>query len=93
MGGARIFRGGDTFSKDFSKICKKFQKIFKKFSKTYQKNFKKFSKILKNFLQKIAKMHYFSIFFKKVNKQCVNFWRVWPKKTIYWKFIGNFEIF
>ena len=46
-------------------------------------NFRKFSK---RFLKKIATMHYFSIFFKKFNKACVNFLRVWTKNTICWKF-------
>ena len=34
-------------------------------------------------------MHYFSIFFKKFNKPCVNFSRVWAKNTNF----GNFEKF
>ena len=36
----------------------------------------------------MIKTHYFSIFFKKFNKPCVNFWRVWTKNT---NFSGNFE--
>ena len=44
-----------------------------------------FSKILKNVLRKSRKMHYFSIFFKKFNKPCVKFLRVWTKNTS-WKF-------
>ena len=35
----------------------------------------------KKFLKKITKRHYFSIFFKIFNKQCVNFSRVWRKNT------------
>ena len=34
-------------------------------------------------------MNYFSIFFKKVNKRCVNFSRVCTKN----KLLGNFEKF
>ena len=45
-----------------------------------------FSKIFKNFLKKIAKMHYFSIFFKIIHKPCVNFSCVWTKNTIFGKF-------
>ena len=40
------------------------------------------SKISKNCLRKIAKMHYFSIFFKKVNKPCVTFSRDWTNAQI-----------
>ena len=39
-------------------------------------------RIFKSFLKKIAKMHYFSIFFKKCNKPFVNFSRVWTKNTL-----------
>ena len=44
-------------------------------------------KFAKRYLKKIAKMHYFSIFFKKSNKPCVNFSRFWTKN----KLLGNFE--
>ena len=54
---------------------------------------RKFSKFLKNFLLKIVKIHYFSIFFKSVNKLCVNFLRVWTKNPNCWKFWEKFEIF
>ena len=47
-------------------------------------NFEKFSK---NFLRKLREIHYFSIFFKKFNKPCVNFSRVWTKNTL----LGNFD--
>ena len=53
-------------------------------------NFRKFSK---NFFRKLFKMHYFSIFFKKVNKPCVNFSRVWTKNTNFWKILRNFRNF
>ena len=43
-------------------------------------------KILKNLLQKIAKMHYFSIFQKNFNKPCVNFFAFGRKTQIVWKF-------
>ena len=55
--------------------------------------FEKFSQISKIFLQKIAKMHYFSIFFKKFNKPCVNFSRVWTKNTNCWENLTNFRKF
>ena len=50
----------------------------------------KFSKIWKNFLRKLQKINYFSIFFKKLNKPCVNFSRVWTKNTNYWEILRNF---
>ena len=91
MGVARILLGGNTFSKNFSKnpkkfqtYSKKFQKIFKKFSKNISKMFRKF---LKTFLRKLLKMHYFSIFSKNVNKQCVNFWGLDEKH----KLLGIFQ--
>ena len=52
-----------------------------------------FRKISKNFEWKLLKMHYFSIFFEKVNKPCVNFSCVWTKNTDFWeilKIIRNF---
>ena len=47
----------------------------------------------KDFLRKLQKMHYFSIFFKKFNKPCVNFSRVWTKKTNSWEILNNFRKF
>ena len=46
-------------------------------------NFRKFAK---KFLKKIAKIHYFSKFFKRFNKPCVKFLRVWMKNTSFWNF-------
>ena len=34
-------------------------------------------------------MHYFSVFFKKFNKPCVTFSRVWTKNTNYWEIFGK----
>ena len=45
-----------------------------------------FSKGFKKSIMKIAKMYYFSIFFKKSNKQFVPFLLVWTKNSIYFKF-------
>ena len=42
-------------------------------AKIFYRGGEHFSKILKKFIKKIAKMHYFSIFFKKFNKPSVNF--------------------
>ena len=53
-------------------------------------NFRKFSK---NSLWKLLKMHYFRIFFKKVNKPCVNFSRVWTKNTNFGEILRNFRNF
>ena len=64
-----FFRGRNTFSKIFPKIFKKFCKLFWKF----WENFRKYRTA---FLRQLLKMHYFSIFFKKL-KPCVNFLRVW----------------
>ena len=48
-------------------------------------NFRKFAKI---FLKKIAKMHYFGLFFKEnLKKHALNFF-AFGRKTIGW---GNFE--
>ena len=46
----------------------------------------KFSKIFKRFLKKMGKMHYFSIFFKKFSKACVNLFFEFRRKT---HFPGN----
>ena len=75
-----FFGGGDTFSKIFKKYSKNIQIL-----KNFQKYSKKFRKLLKILLRKSLKIHYFSRFFTKFNKLCVNFLRVWMKKTIYWK--------
>ena len=48
------------------------------------------SKICKKFLKKIAKMHYFGIFFKGINKLLINFPRVWSKNTNCWEILRNF---
>ena len=56
----------------------------------FWENLRKFSK---NFLRKFRKMNSFSIFFKRFNKPCVNFSRVWTKNTTCWKFWENFENF
>ena len=36
-------------------------------------------------------MHYFGIFFKKFNKPCVNFLRVWTKNTNSWEIFKKFS--
>ena len=53
-------------------------------------NFRKFAI---NFLKKIAKMHYFSIFFKKVNNHALIFRAFERKLQIVWKFWENFGNF
>ena len=52
-----------------------------------------FENLQRNFLIKLQKMHYFSIFFKKFNKPCVNFWGVWTKNTNCWEILWNFRKF
>ena len=52
-----------------------------------------FENLQKNFLRKLQKMHYFSKFFKRFNKPCVNFSRVWTKNTNCWEILRNFRIF
>ena len=56
-----------------------------------------FRKFFKNFLRKLRKMHYFSKFFKKFNKPCVKFLRVWTKNANCWdllrKFSNIFKVF
>ena len=94
MGVARIFsEGGNTFSKNFQKICKK---IFIKFSKDFVKIFKKLKKIqkystqfqknYKNFVNKIAKNGFLIIVFKKFKKPSIQFLRVWTLNAICRKF-------
>ena len=90
---ARLLYNSTTFSSQdfFSGGGDTFSKKFKNFLKNYQKNFNKISQnILKIFIRKLIKMHYFSRFFTKFKKPCANFWRVWTKKTVYWKFWENF---
>ena len=41
-----------------------------------------YGKFAKNLLKTFAKMHYFSLFFKKISKLCVKFLSVWTKNTI-----------
>ena len=107
MGVARIFFGGGThFQKNFKKYSKKFVKNFVKIFNKVAKNFQKYSKKLKKFLKKflkfsknfhknlftkMLKIHYFSIFFKKVNKPCVQFLRVWTKSTNSLKILKRFR--
>ena len=63
--------------------------IFRGFGRKQQflGNFGKFSKIVKKFLQKIQKIHYFSIFFEKFNKPCVTFSRVLMKSRNCWEIL------
>ena len=56
----------------------------------FEKIFENFSN---DFLRKLLKIRYFSIFFKRFNKPCVNFLRVWPKTQSVGKFWENFENF
>ena len=51
---------------------------------------RKFSKFSENFLKKIAKMHDFSVFFKRFNELCGNFSRVWTKIQIVENFSKGF---
>ena len=44
---------------------------------------------LENF-RKFAKMHYFSLFFKRFSKQCVKFLSVWKKNTIGWEIFEKY---
>ena len=65
--------------------------IFRAFGRKTQivGKFEKFSNVFENF----RKIHYFSIFFEKFNKPCVNFSRVWTKTTIFWKILEILKIF
>ena len=56
-------------------------------------NVEKILKIFKNFLKKIAKMHYFSIFFKRLTNHALNFCAFGRKTQIVGKFWENFENF
>ena len=92
MGVARIFSGGH-FSKINKKIAKNalfFPKEFNQpcvnFSRVWTKN-ANCSKFFNGFLGKIAKMHYFSIFFKKFINHALIF-RAFEGKT---QFVGNSE--
>ena len=52
------------------------------------------SKICKIFLKKIAKMHYFSLFFQRnVTNPALIFPRVWTKNTNCWKIEKSLKIF
>ena len=50
-----------------------------------------FSKILKEFLKKIAKNALFYHIFKKANKPCANFSRVWTKNANCWEVLKIFD--
>ena len=52
--------------------------------------FENFQKISEENCEKFIILAYF---FKKFNKPCVKFLRVWTKDTTYWKFWENFESF
>ena len=96
MGLARIFSGGgDTYRKFSNKFIKKIAEkfiIFAYFPKylTYHGiifcafggKTQFVGNLQKDFLKKIAKMYYFSTFFKKFNKPWVNFLRVWTKNAM-----------
>ena len=69
--------------KNIWKILKNFQNFLKSFTK-FSKNFRKFLKI---FLRKLWKMHYFSRFFTKFKKLCIDFCAFGRKSQC----IGNFE--
>ena len=53
---------------------------------------KMFGNLQKHFL-KTAKMHYLRIIFKRFNKPCVHFSRVWTKNTNCWDILRNFRKF
>ena len=75
---------------NFSKDLTNYALVFRAFGRKTQivGNFENFSK---NFLRKLQKMNYFSIFFKKFNKPCVNFSRVWTKNTNCWEILRSFQ--
>ena len=50
-------------------------------------NLREFSKTFKRILKKIAKMHYFSIIFKRSSKNALFFAGMYEKR----KLLGNFE--
>ena len=52
---------------------------------------RKVLKSFKSFLKKMAKMHYFSIFFKNINKACVKFLRFWTKNWNFWKILRYYS--
>ena len=49
-----------------------------------------FSKSWKIFLKKIAKLHYFSLFFKSLFEPSVTLSRVWTKTQLVWIFLRKF---
>ena len=68
----------------FWSIFKKFSKPSVKFPGVLTKNtivLEFFEKILKTFLEKIAKMHYLSLFLKRFKNPALIFWRLWTKNT------------
>ena len=79
------------FSNFFTTYLRNSALIFRAFGGKAQivgkcrENFLTFSK---DFLRNLRKMHSFSIFFKRLNKPCVNFSRVWTKKH---KLLWNWE--
>ena len=46
----------------------------------------------KNFFRKLRKIHYFRLFFKKVNKPCLTFLWTWTKKANGWEILWKFSI-
>ena len=72
-----------------NKPCVRYLRVWTKSGNCWEilRNFSKFSKIC---LRKLQKLHYFNVFFKKVNKQCVTFFARLDQKH---KLLGNFEKF
>ena len=58
---------------------------------TVMGNFEKNFENCEQFSPKIAKMHYFRIFFKKFNKALVSFLRIWTNRKLILKFEKIFE--
>ena len=44
----------------------------------------------KHLLRKLLKIHYFTIFFKNINKPCINFSRALTKNTNFWEILRKF---
>ena len=88
MGVARIFFGEGTLFENFPKNLLRKLRIMHYFNIW---NFEKIFENFQKFLEKIAKMYYFNIFFKKVNKPWVHFLCVWTENTICWKFLRKFS--
>ena len=76
----------------FSKILTNHALIFWAFGRTTQ-FVGNFEKIFKNFPKKIAKMHYFSIFFNEFNKPCVNLLQIWSKNANCVEILRKLNIF